>query len=203
MTARGLAALAAILLAVGCAPFTRQAESTPRENYRAILERWTRSGQEYDRLETRLYVAATYRAWPFREAYVAEYARIFLLPEREREALLARETASFEQYHEFVLSAYTPYRQSGDFLTRTGIWRLYLEGPNGLRVPTSRVDRMAEPPQVLAAFYPYVTRWSREFLVRFPRQTPDGREVLPDPERDPFRLIITSTLARTELTWAP
>lgn len=203
MPARALAAVAAVLLAAGCAPLGRQAESTPRGGYQAILDRWTRSDREYDRLETRLYVSATYKSWPFRQAYVAEYARIFLLPDRERDALLARETASFEQFHDFVLSAYTPYRQSGDFLTRTGIWKLYLEGPNEVQVPTSRVDRMAEPPQVLAAFYPYVTRWSREFLVRFPRRTADGREVLADPERDPFRLVITSTVARTELTWRP
>jgi hypothetical protein len=198
-----VATLLAVLLAGGCAALGRQAESLPGESYEDILERWTRSDREYDRLETRLYVSATYKSWPFRQAYVAEYARIFLLPDREREALLARETASFEQFHDFVLSAYTPYRQSGDFLTRTGIWKLYLEGPNGVQVPTSRVDRVAEPPQVLSAFYPYVNRWSRTFLVRFPRQTADGREVLPNPEREPFRLLITSTVARTALAWRP
>ncbi len=202
---RALAAavLAAALLTAGCGAFSRQAEARPDGTYREILDRWTRQDREYDELETKLYVAATYKSWPFRQAYVAQYARIYLLPERERQALLDRETASLEQFHDFVLSAYTPVRQSGDFLTRTGIWKLYLEGPGGVRVPTSRVERVAEPLPVLEAFYPYVTRWSRVFLVRFPRLAADGQDVLPNPETDRFRLVLASTEARAALTWAP
>jgi hypothetical protein len=200
--ARGLApALLLALVLAGCAVVGRQRDASPTDGYRRLLDRWTRTEHAYDELETRLYVSATYKSWPFRQAYVAEYARIFLLPERERTAMLARETAALEQYHDFVLSAYTPVRQAGDFLTRTGIWRLYLEGPGGVRVPSNRVERVSEPLPVLMAFYPYVDRWSRVFLVRFPKQTAEGRDVLPAPETDPFRLVIASTEARAELVW--
>lgn len=197
------AAFVALLLAGGCAALSRQPEARPDAAYRSVVERWTRSDEEYEELETKLLVSATYKSWPFRQAYVAQYARIFLLPEREREALLARETAALEQFHDFVLSAYTPVRQSGDFLTRTGIWKLYLEGPGGVRVPSARVERVAEPHRVLEAFYPFVNRWSRVFLVRFPRETAGGEAVLPNPETDRFRLVLASTEARTVLTWAP
>jgi hypothetical protein len=184
-----------------CAAIGRQTAATPTGTYRELLDRWTRSDHAYHELETRLRVSATYRSWPFRQAYVAEYSRIYLLPPQEQEALLARETASLEQFHEFLLSAYTQSRQTGDFLSRTGIWRLYLEGPDRTRVPTNRVDRPGEPPAVLATFYPYIDRWSRVYVVRFPRRTPEGREVLPRPETDTFRLILASTAAQSELVW--
>lgn len=201
--ARACALIAAFGLAAGCAPLAGQPEARPASAYREILDRWTRTDRQYDALQTKLYVSATYKSWPFRQAYVAQYARVFLLPDRERDALLARETASLDQFHEFVLSAYTPVRQSGDFLTRTGIWKLYLEGAGGARVGTARVERVPEPPQVLEAFFPYVTRWSRVFLVRFPKTTPDGQPVLTDPQTERFRLVLASTEARSTLTWAP
>lgn len=207
--AGSLPLLAALLLAggtAGCAlvePLSAQPEARPASGYREILERWTRREQEYNQLETKLYVAATYKSWPFRQAYVAEYARIYLLPDREREALLARETAALEQYHDFVLSGYAPVRQVADFSSKAGIWRLYLEGPGGARVSTSTVQPMKEPPVVLMAFFPYVDRWSRVFLVRFPKRTLDGRDVLPSPEAEPFRLVLASTEAHAVLAWRP
>lgn len=198
-----LALLAAVLAGglAGCAALETQTEARPSPSYREILERWTDTEREYDQLETRLYVSATYKSWAFRQAYVAEYARVFRLPEAEREAMLARETASLEQFHEFVLSAYTPVRQSGDFLTTTGIWRLYLEGPGGASVPAARVERITQPLPVLSAFFPYVDRWSRVFLVRFPKRTPEGQEVVPSVDTDPFRLVVASTQARAVLAW--
>jgi hypothetical protein len=197
-------ALAAAVLTVGldgCSALESQTESQPSRSYREILDRWTDGEREYHQLDTRLYVWATYKSGPFREAYVAEYARIFRLPEPEREAMLARETAALEQFHDFVLSAYTPVRQSGDFLTKTGIWRLYLEGPAGTSVPAARVERLSQPLPVLSTFFPYVDRWSRVFLVRFPKRAADGDEVLPSPDTDPFRLVVASTEARAVLAW--
>jgi hypothetical protein len=197
------------LLAVGAAacalvePLRGQPEARQAAGYQEILKRWTRQRQEFEELDTKLYVSATYKSWPFRQAYVAEYARIYLLPDQEREALLARETAALEQYHDFVLSAYAPTRQVADLSSKAGIWRLYLEGPGGLRVSPSAVERMKEPLPVLTAFYPYVDRWSRVFLARFPKRTPDGREVLPNPENERFRLVLASTEARATLTWRP
>ncbi len=202
-------ALGLLLLAVGAAgcalvkPLRAQPQARRAASYREVLERWTRQEREFDELETKLYVSATYKSWPFRQAFVAEYARIYLLPDQEREAMLARETAALEQFHDFVLSAYAPVRQVADLSSKAGIWRLYLEGPGGLRVLPSAVEQMKEPLLVLTAFFPYVDQWSRVFLARFPKRTRDGREVLPNPESDPFRLLLTSTEARATLAWRP
>ncbi len=212
MSRRGRRLLLAGLLlawgAVGCAAVESlrgqpEAEPTASAAYREQLRRWSREDQEYDELETKLFVAATYKSWPFRQAYVAEYARVYLLPEAEREALLKRETAALETYHDFVVAMYAPVRELSELTRERGIWRLYLEGPGGARVSPSAVERVKEPLPVVAAFFPYVSRWSRVFLVRFPRQTPDGRPVLPKPESDAFRLLLVSTEAHASLFWRP
>ncbi len=206
----GLAGLLAAWSAAtaGCVAiesFRGQPEAQPTANatYRELLDRWTRRDLEYDELETRVLVAATYKSWPFRQAYVAEYARVYLLPETEREALLRREAAALETYHDFVVSVYAPARDIAELTRERGIWRLYLEGPGGARVSPSVVERVKEPLPIVSAFFPYVDRWSRVFLVRFPKQTADGRPVLPQPERDTFRLLLVSTEAHASLAWRP
>lgn len=194
--------------AAGCAAvesFRGQPEARPTASatYRGLLNRWTRQDLEYDELETKLLVWATYKSWPFRQAYVAEYARVYVLPEAEREALLEREIAALETYHDFVVAMYAPVRESAELIRERRVWRLYLEGPGGVRVSPSVVERIKEPLPVVSAFFPYVDRWSRVFLVRFPKQTADGRPVLPRPESDPFRLLLVSTEAHATLTWRP
>lgn len=190
------------LAAAGCAG-SKRAEMANAEaskdvkpsEYSDALGSWTRESKVYAKLETRLIVNATYRSGAFREAYVDEYARRYLLASGERDDLRRRELNDAQTYHEFFFAAYTVESRWNDFSKRSSMWRLRLFDDKGASVEPLVVTRVKQDDPVLHAFYPYFSLWTRGYVVKFPREglSPDSKTL---------RLQLTSAIGAAELEYA-
>ncbi len=194
-----IAALAAIA-ASGCggarsrmANAAATADVRPKDYGRAHTE-WTRTEKVYDGLETKLLATATYRSAAFRDAYVDEYARRYLLSEPARDEMNAREHAEAERYHELFFAAYTGETRWNDFSKRTSIWKLRLFDDQGAYVEPLVVSKIPDDDPITRAFYPQFTPWTRGYLVKFPR--PGLSEA-----SKTLRLQVASAIGAAEMTF--
>lgn len=83
-------------------------------------------------------------------------------------------TGGVEQHHNFFIATYTPNVHWNDFSRDDSIWRmsLYSKGPKGDGQGEAEVAPDAIIPlkvdENLRAVYPYVSRFDKIYLVRFP-----------------------------------
>src|SRR5690606_16048984 len=90
-------------------------------------------------------------------------------------------------------------RRWNDFADDDSIWRMTLLAPDGGAVGPASIEEI-EVDQNLRVVYPYIGRFDKAYIVRFPRVTPDNRRVIP-PEARSFTLRIASALGIAEPTW--
>ena len=115
--------------------------------YRSTLDRWTKVQKLYDRFTTRFYITTTWRSDAFRRCYVHELnARKHLLRD-DFEALVTRETAEGNSYHDFVLALYTPEEQHNDLTREGSIWNIVLEVGGERRRPVA-LTRLHKTPEL-------------------------------------------------------
>src|SRR3970040_2754591 len=69
----------------GCA--AKEKAIKPSLGYFDILPQVTKHKKVIDNLDSKLFVYATYKSWPFREAYVEEYARRYQMDDNQKEKL--------------------------------------------------------------------------------------------------------------------
>lgn len=203
----GTCAVLLLFLAAGCAKKAAlwETETTmvmqPRESsaYFLVLEEWTRSKDLYEGFESKLFVNATYKSLPFREAYVDEYAERYRIDEDLKRVLIEREVESFEAHNEFFFAAATQLDSWNDFDKKDSLWKLYLEDDLGRRVEPLEVKRVEPQDQLHRAFFPYLDYWSIGYIVRFPRYNAAGELVGEGADR--LRLVLTGVIGHAELEW--
>ncbi|RME48721.1 MAG: hypothetical protein D6795_12535 [Deltaproteobacteria bacterium] len=161
-------------------------------SYRESLGAWTRQAEDYVDFETRILARATFKSRPFREAFVAEYAAVYLLGETERTALYRREIDEAARYHDFLLYVYTPELQRNVLDRPSSPWRIYLEDEAGHRVAPETIRKNHDPAHTIDRFYPYVESWGRIYEVRFPKAPLEGRRL---------RLVITGISGHCAMEW--
>ncbi len=170
-------------------------ESVSRQ-YLDVLNRWTREKTLYSQFETRAYISTTKKSREFNKAYLSEYARIYLVSDRERktkEQLLVDQSS---QYTEFMFYAYTPEKESNDFSNANSIWKIFLINKRGERLEPVDIRKITEVTPVIRELFPYVNPYYGSFYsIRFPRE--EGRS----DGSDTCRLIFAGILGRAELVW--
>lgn len=162
--------------------------------YSDALKEWSRNEKVYQQLETRLIVSATYRSGAFRDAYIDEYARRYLLSDNERDAMRKREHDAASTYQEFFFAAYTPESRQNDFSRRNSMWRIRLFDDKGNSVDPLVVTKQKDNDPVLHAFFPYFSLWTKGYVVKFPRAGLDETSKT-------LRLQISSATGATEMTY--
>ncbi|MBI3397874.1 MAG: hypothetical protein HY026_01320, partial [Deltaproteobacteria bacterium] len=91
----------------------------------------TKGKKVIDNLDSKLFIYATYKNWPLKEAYVEEYARRYQMDDSQRENLQKMEKDLDERFNEFFMAVYTPDERWNDFNTPESIWKIYLEDEKG------------------------------------------------------------------------
>lgn len=194
---RVLFMIAVVLFVSGCAGKRELA----RDAYFRELDRWTRSDQVYEGLDSRLYIHATFKATSYREAYTERYSQEYELDPALATALLSRELNQAETYNEFFIAAFTPEDRWNDFHKKDSVWKLYLEDDTGAKLSPVSVTRVEAKDPSIREFFPHLDPWSYGYLVRFPKYTPAGTTPLPGPETEWMKLVATGVLGRAEMTW--
>ncbi len=185
--------LALLCLSAGCAPQVRFLERSSSDRYNDVLARWTQE-QRYFGLENVEYTTfVTYRTPELRKAYVKEYAAIYRLPQEKADALLKSELDEAARYDVFLVSHYSTNANARKLRPEANVWRLALTfstGPDrGVEPDLVETEPSGKDP-VLTFFYPYVTLWSSNYLVKFKRQ-----------EGNPLRFEMAGVMANLTFTF--
>lgn len=190
---RGLWAIAAALLVcAGCSsvpsvvswraprfgerPVTSEPEA--ERAYQEVFERYTDRGELYARLDTRLFLGATFHTPAFREAQVQFLTALEKLPAAETEQRLAKERAEAAAAHEFFVGAHVSDYRFDDFDKKNSTWRVVLIS-GGREITPLKVERVGRSNLSRRTLYPYLDEFWTAYRFRFPRTAADGSEVIP------------------------
>jgi len=197
-----VAGLVIFALSQGCAQIYQFVKSTGpylTEDYKDILNRWTREARIYRGLGNELIVSVTFKSREFRLAYAREFARAYRLTHQEEKKLVRDQLKAADTYHDFVMAAYVPENRLNDFESRTSIWKIYLISDRNKRIMPLEVARIKEERVAFAHFFPYITPWRIAYHIRFPTKT-SGTDII-DEKATKIKLVITSMLGTAELVW--
>lgn len=198
MAKRILGLLLVLVIALaGCAQ-VREYTDIPKkkgvsDEYLKDLAAWTRTNTVYSEFETNLKIVCTYKSSRFKDAYVKEYSRIYLLPSeaREQKAQLMKEMSAEET--EFSFYAYTADFDANDFSRAESSWKVFLLDDKGNQVHPIEIRRINKITPLVEEFYPYINPYHGKFYtIRFPHQ----------PEGEKIKLVFTSVLGTITLEWS-
>jgi hypothetical protein len=169
------------------------------DDYDDIIDTWTRSGKVYRKLDNKLFATATYHAPEFRRAFAVRFPDIYGHGGKITRRELVDLTGGVEQYNNFFLAVHTPDKRWNDLARDDSIWHMTLRGSSGTAVSPADVIPI-KMDENLRTVYPYVSRFDKIYLVRFPLTDPLHRVVI-DATTEVFTLRIASALGATELDW--
>lgn len=171
------------------------------QEYEILLRGWTQSGQIYHSLDSILLVHATYLAPDFRQAFGKQYLDVFGIDPGKVDTDLEKIATSVGRGHEFFLFA-DANNMSWNNLDEPGsVWRLGLwGGEDQPGVPPIKIHGFKGRGPNLKAFFPYLSRFGRPYLVIFPLDQPNGKPVL-DPQHGVLTLKMASAFGTATLAW--
>lgn len=165
-------------------------ESVPEDSaYSQALDGVTAQFEVIKNFETRYEVQASALTQEFRTALGSRYEKLF----NERHPLLSDASDKLA----FFVSLYTMNKDVND-LTDEQLWNVQLQNGGALAKPR-RIERLSKKER-WQPFFPYITPWSKEYLVIFDK--PDGGE--PSQEflkKSQIQLILTNADGKVSMNW--
>ncbi len=169
------------------------------KDYGDILAKWTRGDRIYRGFDTQLFVTATMHTAELRLAFAEAFPEIYghggMVTRRE----LVDLTGDVEQFHNFFVAAYTPDDKWNDLAEPDSVWRLRLRGSGGIVVDPAAIETVKLDAN-LCQVYPYLGRFDKAYIVRFPLTDEQQRLVL-DERSTSATLRVASALGGAELVW--
>ncbi len=184
---------------IGCA--AKEEAIKPSLVYFDVLPQMTKGKKVIDNLESKLFIYATYKNWPLREAYVEEYVRRYQMDNSQKERLKVIEKESDERFNEFFVAVYIPDERWNDFDQPSSIWKIYMDDEKGNRLYPLEIKKADVNSPLIREFYPHLDLWSSGYIVKFPKYMISGEEPFPGKDANYFRLIITGVVGSAELEW--
>jgi len=166
--------------------------------YFDTLNRYTREKTLYSEFETRIRIVATWKSRAFTDAYLSEYARIYLLTSVAREERRNILSGASSDFREFLFYAYVPDRESNDFSKADSIWKIFSTDEGGARVDPVEIRELKVGPLV-TKFFPYVKPYGKVYSVKFPTvpRSDEGDTIV----QNRPTLVFTGVLGKVELKW--
>ncbi len=169
------------------------------EDYDAVLSAWTRADKVYQGLDNKLFVTATYHAPELRRAFAVAFPDIYGHGGTVTRRELVDLTEDIERFHNFFIAIYTPDPKWNDLAKPDSIWRLTLVGSGEVSVGAHEVIPI-KVDENLRAVYPYIHRFDKCYLVRFPLADP-MRNLVIGASTTSFSLRVASALGVGEMEW--
>ena len=170
------------------------------QDYPRVLKSWTRSSRIYRGVETVAFLDVTFHAPELRRAFGMAFPDIYghggFITKRE----LVELSEHVEEYHTFFIKLFTADLKWNDLAKPDSIWRITLSRPDGsvsvgaTEIVSVKIDAN------LRAVYPYLDRFDRAYLVRFPQTDALKQLVIPEDSQG-FVLKIASALGVAKLHW--
>lgn len=178
----------------------------PKQAFLRELRTYTRHDKIYKGLDNKLFITATYHAPDFRRAFAIAFPDIYGHGGKITRRELVDMTNGVEQHHNFFIATYTPYVRWNDFSRDDSIWRMSLysksRNDNGLGEAEVAPDEIIplKVDENLRAVYPYVGRFDKIYLVRFPIRDAWQRPLV-DGNTSEVVLRVASALGVGTLRW--
>jgi hypothetical protein len=171
------------------------------DEYKAVLNTWTRTKTVHSQFETKVTITSTLKSQAFKGAYIKEHERIYPLGPAEKKKWEETQEGLASDFTEFLFYAYIPEKEANDFDRRNSAWTVFIVDDQGRREDPVEIRRIDKITTVTEAFYPYINKYYGNFYsLKFkPLKGLAGDPG--DPSRKPFKLVMTSVLARVELEW--
>jgi hypothetical protein len=168
------------------------------DDYEDVLDAWTDEDKLYDRLDSIMFVFATFHSPEFRKAFLLAHSDVYG-PGSETASHLALTDPEAEHSHEFFLSVSTSRPEWNDLdKNKESIWRVTLTG-EGEEVVPGTVEKIRTTANI-RAIYPFITDFAKTYRVRFPLTTVGGKPILSN-NTGQLTLRIASALGSCELIW--
>ncbi|MBA4396406.1 MAG: hypothetical protein C0394_03365 [Syntrophus sp. (in: bacteria)] len=171
------------------------------DEYRTALNTWTRTQTVHSQFETKVTITSTLKSQAFQRAYIREYGRIYPLGTDEKKKWEQTQTGLASDFTEFVFYAYTPEKEANDFDRLNSVWTVFIVDDQGRREKPVEIRRIDKITTVTEAFYPYINKYYGNFYSLKFKPLPGLAAEQEDASRKPFKLVMTSVLARVELEW--
>ena len=173
--------------------------SAPRyQDYDDLLGRWTRKAQIIKKLDTTLRVNATLFSPEFNAVYVAQRTQMFKLPDDERRKLATELAEQWSRSYVFLVAAATIDFNWNDFNQKRSVWRVSLANDQGDQLDATEIERQHEN-ATLKALFPFIGRFHRAYIFRFPKLLPDGRALTDGSHQ--LVLRFAGPLGQADLVW--
>lgn len=171
------------------------------ESYEKQLRKWTESGRVDYSLDNMLIVNATYLAPKLREAFGAQYLKIFGADPGQMDSDLEMIATSVRPGHEFFVFADIPREEWNNLDEKDAVWRMTLwGGKDQLGVPPLSINKFRGRGPNLRAFFPFSSDFGKSYLVVFPLDQTNGKPVL-DPAVGTLTMKVASAFGSVSLTW--
>lgn len=169
--------------------------------YQSALNTWTRTKTVHSQFETKVTITSTLKSPSFQKAYIREYERIYPSGSQEKKKWEETQAGLASDFTEFVFYAYIPEKEANDFDRINSVWTVFIVDDQGRRENPVEIRRIDKITTVTEAFYPYINKYYGTFYsVKF--KPLKGLDADPGASSGkPFKLVMTSVLARVELEW--
>ncbi|HUU01609.1 MAG TPA: hypothetical protein VM425_09230 [Myxococcota bacterium] len=169
--------------------------------YDKQLRRWTISGRVNYSLDNMLLVHATYLAPKLREAFGAQYLKIFGADPGQVDSDLEMIATSVGRGHEFFVFADIPREEWNNLDEKDAVWRMTLwGGTNQLGVLPLSIHKFRGRGPNLMAFFPFSSTFGKSYLVIFPLDQTNGKPVI-DPDVGSLTIKMASAFGSVSLAW--
>jgi len=172
----------------------RQAEQTlwpdVSHSHAATTAEWTRMGQIYSGLQTRIRIRATYKSEPWRDSFVRRWEAEYGLSPQESAAMQDAQSQEYRQGATFVVALSSSDSKLAQLDWSDGLWRLQLVH-SGNRIDPVDLRPLEWPHPKLETFFPYAKPWLQFYEVRFPVVVEEG----------PFQLLLGGPGGPIRLQW--
>lgn len=142
--------------------------AAPGTAYRTALDEHTRRAELYRDLDT---IATAWATWksPALRGVLVEAAIVAYGAEKETaEGMRRDDRRAAAGVWEFHVALYAPKKDWNDLESPDSLWRVRLELPGGKRLDPVRVEVVSKSDRS-GVQYPYVSPWTREYAVFFPK----------------------------------
>ncbi len=163
--------------------------------YKSALRKATRKADIYNKLNTVMFIRATYFNKSFVHAYEKEYYNYYM----KKPAGLKE---NLSKYITLFVSIYTPEKSYNNLDSNRSIWMVYLTNDEGESVMPVSIKPSQKKRVFLKKFFPYVTDWSKQYIMKFPKYY-DKKEnkLFLNPRVKWIKLIITGVNGKAVLKW--
>ncbi len=163
--------------------------------YTSALRKATQKADIYNKLNTVMYIRATYFNKSFIRAYEKEYYNYYMKKPEDFKRKLHKYTTLF-------VSVYTPRRSYNNLNSNRSIWMVYLTNNEGESVMPESIKPSQRKRVFLKKFFPYVTDWSKQYIMRFPKfYDKKENKLFLNPSVRWIELVITGVNGKAVLKW--